>query len=172
MTIDFNKPTLIAVPGVRIPASDHPLALVITLTPARAEELLRDMRHVTKLANHSSRIFKFCPFESQAAIMATADLPYQPQPEDFVVLPPDFRITESVPTHYVQADIFPWSVCWTACDQTESFIVSATEISAPLLQLIAKGEIIQPGTSKHTLTTRFTGTAVFLNLSKYREPLR
>src|SRR5215831_5187400 len=76
MTIDFNKPTLIAVPGVRIPASDHPLALVITLTPARAEELLRDMRHVTKLANHSSRIFKFCPFESQAAIMATADLPY------------------------------------------------------------------------------------------------
>ena len=172
MITDFSKPTLLALFAMRItPSHSEPLVLVVQLTPTRAEELLRAMNHVATLANHSSRIFKLCSFESSAALTSICDLQCQPKPQDFVILHPDFRIKRTVPTKYIEANIFPWSICWTAYD-AESLIVSTSEISMPMLRSIANGDTIEPGSSKDTLTSRLRLAPVFLNLPKYRDPLR
>jgi hypothetical protein len=165
--------TILALPTIRVPASsDTPITAIIQLTQDRAGTLLSAMRDMSFLATHSSSLFKLSSFETSALYVPNSNLGFTPPENDFVVLPSEFQVAQTIPLQYVHAEVFPSSIYWQASDEAQTFTLRTTEIQAPLLHLITNGAILEPGISSSTLpVTKPRRPMPFLDIAKYREHL-
>jgi hypothetical protein len=165
--------TMLALQAARLPAKANaePTTAIIQLDAKRTLDLLAAMKTITALAEHSSSLFKISSFEANVLYVPPNDLAFRPAPSNFLILLQRFKSYDPLPVEYVHADIFPWSVCWNASDQADNFSLSTTEVYPPLLNLIASGTLLEPGTSKENLIPFQHRSTFFFNLSKYRNPL-
>ncbi len=150
--------TPIALATSRLPPSGNTsVTAIIKLDQERAAEILSLMQDITAKARHSSRTFKISSFEPNALYVPSHALLKEPAPDDFLVLEPNFTVTDVTPVKMIHADVTPFHVCWEAYDVNETFKLTTSSLHLRLIEAIAKGYLLPPDTNQ----------AVFYQLAKH-----
>jgi hypothetical protein len=174
MTQHNATPLALATRAIPRDSTAESITAIIKLTPDRAQELLALMREIASLATTSSRVFKVSTFEPLALYVPTRTLRLRPEPNNFLVLPPDFEVSAIAQIKLVHADVLPFAVCWQAYDLNNRFTLTTSEINAQILHAIASGVAIPPCTVRETFTPLPSRPRIpfFLDLPKYGRPIR
>jgi len=165
--------TSIALATSRIPPANitNAITAIIKLDEERASEILRLMLDITEKAKTSSRTFKISSFEPNALYVPSYALLEQPAPNDFLVLEPDFTVTDVTPINAVHADIMPFYVCWEAYDPEENFKLTTSSINIRIIEAIAKGLQLPPNTTQASFDQRHKPSQQVFSLTKHWLPL-
>ena len=161
--------TPIALPTARIPratALHEAVTAIIKLTPERAWELLELMREITTRARYSSKAFKISSFEPNALYVPSYTLIQRPAPGDFLVLENDFLVTSITPVKVVHADVMPFFVTWEAYDLNERFKLTTAELDCEVLKAIARGHVLAPDSTSHTIKNATRLSSAIFNMTK------
>ena len=146
--------TWIALPTTRLPRVNHQFSsttAIIKLDEQRAWELLELMRDITSKAEQSSRTFKISSFESNALYVPTHALLEAPAPNNFLVLPQDFEVSDITAVKVIHADVIPHFVSWEAYDPEETFKLTTAMLDSLTLEAIAKGLMFPPMSTRETI---------------------
>lgn len=157
------QPTLlkmnVALSTTQIPPATSPqqrIIAIVNLSQERALELLTLMNDITLRAASSSTIFRISSFEQNAVIVPASALSTLPAPHDFLILPEDFSMTALTPIKLIHANVMPRYTNWSATDENDDFILTTIDLNARLLQLVARGKSLPPGSTNTTLNTLST----------------
>lgn len=144
--------TSIALNTFRLPRlANKSVTAIIKIDQSRAQELLNLMREITIKAEQSSHTFKISSFESNALYVPSHALLEQPAPNDFLVLPEDFIVTDTTPVKMIHADVMPFQVVWEAYDPAENYKLTTASLEAFTLQIIARGIHLPPLSNRLTI---------------------
>ena len=149
----------IALSTTQIPPATSPqqrIIAIVDLSQERALELLTLMNDITLRAASSSTIFRISSFEQNAVIVPASALSTLPAPHDFLILPEDFSMTPLTPIKLIHANVMPRYTNWSATDENDDFILTTIDLNARLLQLVARGKSLPPGSTNATLNTLST----------------
>lgn len=149
----------IALSTTQIPPATSPqqrIIAIVDLSQERALELLTLMNDITIRAASSSTIFRISSFDQNAVIVPASALSTLPAPHDFLILPEDFSMTAFTPIKLIHANVMPRYTNWTATDENDNFILTTIDLNARLLQLVARGQSLPPGSTNATLNTLST----------------
>lgn len=149
----------IALSTTQIPPATSPqkrIIAIVDLSQERALELLTLMNDITLRAASSSTIFRISSFEQNAVIVPASALSTLPAPHDFLILPEDFSMTALTPIKLIHANVMPRYTNWSATDENDDFILTTIDLNARLLQLVARGKSLPPGSTNTTLNTLST----------------
>jgi len=149
----------IALSTTQIPPATSPqqrIIAIVDLSQERALELLTLMNDITLRAASSSTIFRISSFEQNAVIVPASALSTLPAPHDFLILPEHFSMTALTPIKLIHANVMPRYTNWTATDENDDFILTTIDLNARLLQLVARGQSLPPGSTNATLNTLST----------------
>jgi hypothetical protein len=149
----------IALSTTQIPPATSPqqrIIAIVDLSQERALELLTLMNDITLRAASSSTIFRISSFEQNAVIVPASALSTLPAPHDFLILPEDFSMTALTPIKLIHANVMPRYTNWSATDENDDFILTTIDLNARLLQLVARGKSLPPGSTNATLNTLST----------------
>lgn len=149
----------IALFTTQIPPATSPqqrIIAIVDLSQERALELLTLMNDITLRAANSSTIFRISSFEQNAVIVPASALSTLPAPHDFLILPEDFSMTALTPIKLIHANVMPRYTNWSATDENDDFILTTIDLNARLLQLVARGKSLPPGSTNATLNTLST----------------
>jgi hypothetical protein len=161
--------TWIALPTSRLPRANSPwssITAIIKLDPERAWELLDLMRDITSKAQQSSRTFKISSFEPNALYVPTHALLETPAANNFLVLPPDFEVSDITPVKVIHADVIPYFVSWEAYDPEETFKLTTAMLDSLTLEAISKGLTFPPMSTRETLEQLATRSNSLFTLTK------
>lgn len=143
-----------------------PITAIIKLDQERASEILSLMLFIAAKAKESSRTFKISSFEPNALYVPSHALLTQPAPNDFLVLEPDFTVTDITPVNVIHADIMPFYVCWEAYDPEETFKLTTSSIHLRIIEAIAKGLHLPPNTSQASFSQSYKPSNQIFTLTK------
>jgi hypothetical protein len=149
----------IALFTTQIPPATSPqqrIIAIVDLSQERALELLTLMNDITLRAANSSTIFRISSFEQNAVIVPAYALTTLPAPHDFLILAEDFSMTALTPIKLIHANVMPRYTNWSATDENDDFILTTIDLNARLLQLVARGQSLPPGSTNATLNTLST----------------
>lgn len=138
------------IPPVTDPTQE--IIAIIDLSQERALELLELMNEVTRRTATSSTIFRISSFESNALMVPAYALKQAPPLNDFLILPEDFSVTDTTPIKLIHANVMPVYAHWSATDPDNHFTLTTIDLNARILKLVARGDLLAPGSTDNLST--------------------